>query len=133
MRLRNILRRLLAVTVLLALLAASTPVLADALSTANPAACCNTVYCPLHHNQSRSMKRDQSNCDLAGSPAEQGSSMRACDTSPHQATGIAPLTLAPPIAVFQEPTVQPAPISLAAFLPLVAGDPTTPPPRALLN
>ena len=79
------------------------------------------------------MKRDQSNCDLAGSHAEQGSSMRACDTSPHQATGIAPLTLAPPIAVFQEPTVQPAPISLAAFFPLVFSNPTTPPPRALLN
>jgi hypothetical protein len=133
MGIRKILRKLVAGTALLALLAASTPALADSLSLANPAACCNTVYCPLHHNQARSVKREQSNCDLAGNPAEKSSSMRACDDSPHQVTGTSPFTLAAPVAIFQEPAVQPAPIFMAAFFPSVCSNPTTPPPRALLS
>jgi hypothetical protein len=133
MRLRDILRKLLAVTALFALLAASTPALADSLSASAPAACCNTVYCPLHHNQGRGMKRDKGDCNSAGSPVRPDSSMRACDATPQQAMGNASFTLAAPLTIFHETTAQPAPVSLSAFAPFRVSIPSTPPPRMFPN
>jgi hypothetical protein len=50
---RGIPRKFLAVTALFALLAVTTPALADSLSASDLPACCKTSYCPLHHRQGR--------------------------------------------------------------------------------
>jgi hypothetical protein len=68
MRLIDIPRKLLAVGALLALLAATTPALAESLSASELPACCNTAYCPLHHRQGRDMQKDKSNCSAHGMP-----------------------------------------------------------------
>ena len=131
MRPRNIPRKLLAVAALFALLTASTPALAESLSTSNSPACCNTVYCPVHHRQARDMQKDKSNCGAHGKTAEADCSIRACDATPNQAVGTAPFVLVPPITIFYEATAQTAPLSLSAFLPFVVSLPSTPPPRTL--
>jgi hypothetical protein len=133
MSLKDIPRKLLAVAALLALLAASTPALAESLSASNSPACCNTAYCPVHHRQSRDMQKDKTNCDTAGHPARTDCSMRACDASPSQAVGTAQFTLAAPIAISYEATVQAAPLSLSSFVPFVVSLPSTPPPRTFLS
>jgi hypothetical protein len=133
MNLKDIPRKLLAVAALLALLAASTPALADSLSASDSSACCNTAYCPVHHRQSRDMQKDKSNCDSAGHPARTDCSMRACDAPPNQAVGTTLFTLAPPITISYEATVQAAPLPLSSFVPFVFSLPSTPPPRTFLS
>jgi hypothetical protein len=131
MKLGDISRKLLAITALFTLLAANTPALADSLSAANPAACCNTVYCPLHHSQARNMRKDNANCDTHGNTDAPDSSMRACDDTTHQAMGGASFTLTAPVTIFYETMTEPAPLSLATFSPIVVSLPSTPPPRTL--
>src|SRR6266705_6520214 len=128
MSLKDISRKLLAVAALFALLAASTPALAESLSASKLPVCCNTTYCPVHHRQNRNMQKDKSNCDTAGHPARSDCSMRACDASPSQAVGTAVFTLAAPITISYEATVQTAPLSLSSFVPFVFSFPSTPPP-----
>jgi hypothetical protein len=129
MSLKDIPRKLLAVAALLALLAASTPALAESLSAADSPACCNTAYCPVHHRQSRDMQKDKTNCDTAGHPTRTDCSMRACDASPNQAVGTALFTLAAPVTISYQATVQAAPLSMSSFVPFVVSLPATPPPR----
>jgi hypothetical protein len=129
MRLKDIPRKLLAVATLFALLAASTPALAESLSASDLAACCNTSYCPVHHRQSRDMQKDKSNCDAHRKSGAEGCSMRACDATPNQAVGSVPFTLAAPITIFYEVTAQPAPLSSSGFFPFMVSLPITPPPR----
>lgn len=131
MKLRDISRKLLAVTALFALLAASTPALADSLSATDPASCCNTVYCPLHHSQGKNMQKDKSNCDSHGKTGAADSSMRACDDTAHQVMADASFTLTAPATIFYETMTEPAPLSLADFFPFVVSLPSTPPPRTL--
>jgi hypothetical protein len=131
MTLKDISRKLLAVAALFALLAASTPALAESLSAPNSPACCHTAYCPVHHGQSRDMQKDKSNCETAGHPARTDCSMRACDATPNQAVGTALFTLAAHITISYQATVQAAPLSLSGFAPFVVNLPSTPPPRTL--
>jgi hypothetical protein len=131
MTLREIARKLLAVAALFALLAASTPALAEALSASDSPTCCNTAYCPVHHRQGRDMQKDKSNCDAQGKTRGADCSMRACDPTPNQAVGTAPFTLAAPITIFYEATAQAVPLSLSGFVPFVVSLPSTPPPRIL--
>lgn len=131
MKLRDISRKLLAVTSFLTLLAASTPAFAESLSASASPACCNTAYCPVHHRQVREMQKDKSNCDAHGKPGAPDCSMRACDPAPTQAVGTTSFTLAAPITIFYESTAQPAPLSFSAFVPYVFSLPSTPPPRLL--
>jgi hypothetical protein len=131
MKLRDISRKLLAVTALFALLAANTPALAESLSAANPAACCDTVYCPLHHSQGRNMQKDKANCDSHGKTGATDSSMRSCDDTAHQVIGDAPFALTAPVTIFYETMTEAAPHSLASFFPFVVSLPSTPPPRTL--
>src|ERR1700730_8699449 len=126
---RNISRKLVAVAALLALLAASTPALAEALSASDLPACCNTTYCPVHHRQGRNMQKDKSNCGAHGKSAMADCSMRACDATPNQAVGTTPFMLAAPVTIFYEATAQAAPLSLSGFVPFVVSLPSTPPPR----
>jgi hypothetical protein len=114
---------------LLALLAATTPALAESLSGSDSPACCNTAYCPVHHRQGREMQKDKSNCDAHGNAGATDCSMRACDPAPNQAVGTAPFALAAPIAIFYEATAQDAPLSFSGFVPYVFSLPSTPPPR----
>ncbi len=129
MSLRNIARKLLAVAALLALLAASTPALAESLSASDALACCNTAYCPVHHRQGRDLQKDKSNCDAQGNPMRTDCSMRACDSTPNQAVGTAPFVLTAPAVLFFDATVQTAPLSSSRFFPFVVSRPSTPPPR----
>ena len=131
MRLWDIPRRLVAVAAIFALLVATTPALAESLSASNLPVCCNTAYCPVHHRQGRDVQKDKSNCDTAGHPARTDCSMRACDATPNQAVGTALFTLAAPITISHEATVQAAPLSVSGFFPFVVSLPTTPPPRIL--
>jgi hypothetical protein len=131
MRLWDIPRRLVAVAAIFALLVATTPALAESLSASNLPTCCNTAYCPVHHRQGRDLQKDKTNCDTAGHPARTDCSMRACDATPNQAVGTALFTLAAPITISHEATVQAAPLSASGFFPLVISLPATPPPRTL--
>src|ERR1700736_2512531 len=119
MRPSGIPRKLLAVAALFALLAATTPALAESLSASDSLACCNTTYCPVHHRQGRDMQKDKSNCGAHGKPAMADCSMRACDAVPNQAMGTAPFVLAAPARIFYEATTQAAPLSFSAFVPYV--------------
>jgi hypothetical protein len=131
MTLKDISRKLLAVAALFALLVASTPALAESFSASNSPACCNTAYCPIHHRQSRDMQKDKNNCDTAGHPVRTNCSIRACDVSRNQAVGTTLFTLAAPITISYQATVQAAPFSLSGFAPFVVSLPSTPPPRIL--
>jgi hypothetical protein len=133
MNLRNMARKLLAATALLALVTASMPALAESLSASDSPACCNTSYCPVHHRQGRDIQKDRSNCDTAGKPALPDCSMRACDPAPNQAVGTAPFVLIAPAAIFYEATAQAAPLTLSLFFPFALSIPSTPPPRTLLS
>ncbi len=130
MSLKDIPRKLLAVAALFALLAASTPALAESLSASDSPACCNTAYCPVHHRHGRDIQKDKSDCDARGKAASD-CSMRACDATPNQAAGTVPFILAAPFAIFYEATTQAAPLSLSTFIPFVVSLPSTPPPRTL--
>ena len=131
MRPNNIPRRLLAVAALFALLAASTPALAESFSSSDSPACCKTAYCPVHHRQVRDMQKDKSNCGAQGKTAGADCSMRACDATPNQAVGTAPFILAAPVTIFYETAVQAAPLSSSQFFPFAVSIPSTPPPRTL--
>lgn len=131
MKLRDIPRKLLAVAALLALLAASTPALAESLSASDLPACCNAAYCPMHRRQVRDMQTDKSDCGAHGKAGSADCSMRACDPAPKLAVGTALFTLAAPITISYEATVQAAPLWLSSFVPFVASLPSTPPPRTL--
>ena len=131
MKLRDIPRKLLAVVALLTLLAASTPAFAESLSASESPICCNTAYCPVHHRQGRDLQKDKSNCDAQGKTGASDCSMRACDPAPNQAVGTTSFTLAAPITILHEATVQAAPLSFSAFVPYVLSLPSTPPPRLL--
>lgn len=129
MKLIDVPRKLLAVAVLLALLAATTPALAESLTASDLPACCNTAFCPLHHSQGGDMQKDKSDCDGHGKAGAANCSMRACDPALNQAVGTALFTLAAPITISYEATVQAAPLSLSSLVPYVASLPSTPPPR----
>src|SRR5450759_2926659 len=129
MKLRDIARRLTAVLTFFALLTASVPALAESLAASESPACCNTVYCPVHHRQVRDIQKDRNNCDAAGKPRQTDCSMRAGDSTANQAVGTAPFVLVAPVAILYEATVQAALLSLPRFFPFTVSTPSTPPPR----
>src|SRR5260370_7213152 len=83
MRLKDIPRKLLAVVALFALLAASTPALAESLSASDSLVCCKTAYCPVHHRQVRDMPNDKSNCHPQTNPPPSHSSIPPCNPPPN--------------------------------------------------
>jgi hypothetical protein len=99
MKLRDISRKLLAVAALLALLAATTPALAESLSASDLPACCNTTYCSVHHRQGHDMHKDKGDCSADGKTGAADCSMRACDPAPNQAVGTGLFTLAAPVTI----------------------------------
>ena len=131
MKLWQVAKRFLIAASLFALLTASVPGLAESLSTSNLPACCNSVYCPMHHRQVRDLDQDKNNCGAQGQRDGNDCSMRACDTSPNIALGTAPFVLAAPVEISYLMNSEPAPIQISGFLPFHLNVPSTPPPRTL--
>ena len=128
---RQMARKIQAVAALIALLFASYPALAESLAHPDLPACCNTVYCPLHHHQVRDLEQDKSKCDSRGNPAPKDCSMRACDTAPQAAVGTAVYLLVTPPAIRYAAHAEPAQFPTAQHFPFTVRFPLTPPPRAL--
>jgi hypothetical protein len=125
------LRKFLAILALSTLLLASLPALAESLSASELPACCNTVYCPLHHRQGGNLQQDKGNCDAQGHSAGNGYSMRACDTPPNPVAGTALFVLVAPVAIAYRAIAEPAPIHVSLSFPIHLNLPSTPPPRTL--
>ncbi len=130
MKLRQFGRKLQAVAALIALLTASVPALAESLSASSLPACCNSVYCPMHHRQGHQPQGDKSNCDSQSSSSG-NECICACDTTPNPIVGATPFVLMAPLAMRSPAGVWPAQIQGARFAPFVVSIPLTPPPRTL--
>jgi hypothetical protein len=122
-------RKVAAIAALLALLLPGVSALAQTLSAADLPACCNTVYCPVHHRQVRNLQKDKSNCDALGIPGRSDCSMRACDAAPNSVVGTAAFVLVTPIALRGPGIAESAPALASQFFPYVATIPLIPPPR----
>jgi hypothetical protein len=131
MKLRQIARKFQAVAALFALLATSVAGLAESLAASNLPACCNTVYCPVHHREAQELQKDKSKCDAQGHPAGNDCSMRACDTTPSPVVGTAPFVLVAPLTMRSPASAESARIQAPQFFPFIASIPLTPPPRTL--
>jgi len=125
MQLRKITRKLQAVAALLALLLASVPTLADAFSSADMPACCNSMDCPMRPGQICGSQKHAS--DYAG--MGNGCSMCSCDMSPKPILEIAPFVLAIPLAIHSQMIAEPAPAFVPGFLFSRGSVPSIPPPR----
>ena len=130
-KLREIVRRLVATAALLALLLPGFSSVAESLSAANLSACCNTIYCPLHHRQMSDLQRDKQNCDSLGDPGQKACSMRACDAAPNPAVGTAAFVLVTPFALRGPAIAEAAPALASQFFLYITAIPLTPPPRTL--
>ena len=128
-QLREAVRKFAAIAALLALLLPGVSALAGTLSAADLPACCNTVYCPLHHRQMSDLQSDKSNCDAAGMPGHNDCSMRACDAAPIPMVGTTVIVLVTPVALRGPAAAEVATIPRSQFPPYVAVVPLTPPPR----
>lgn len=128
---RQMLRKFLAILSLTALILAALPALAESFSASNLPACCNTMYCPLHHRQGGNLQQDKSICGALGNAAGNDCSMRACDMTPNPAVGTALFVLATPMAIAYRTSAEPAPIQVSDFFPFHLNLPSTPPPRTL--
>ena len=101
--------------------------LAESLSAADLPACCNTIYCPLHHRQMSDLQRDKSNCDAMGIPGQNDCSMRACDAAPNPIVGTAAFVLVVPVALRGPAVAEAAPAPVSRVLPLRCHDPLNTP------
>jgi hypothetical protein len=128
-KLREIVRKLVATVALLALLLPIFSSVAESLSAANLPACCNTIYCPLHHRQMSDLQRDKQNCDSLGDPVQKDCSMRACDAAPNPVVGTTVFILAVPVVLRGPAVAEAAPALASQFFPYVTAIPLTPPPR----
>ena len=132
-KLQEFIRKFAVIAALLALLLPGVSALAETISAGNLPACCNTVYCPLHHRQMTDLQRDKTNCGVTGATGQHDCSMRACDAAPNPAVGTAQFVLVTPVAL-RRPSVAEAILLLAAQIsPSVFTIPSTPPPRTLLS
>lgn len=128
---RKALRKIAATAALLALLAPGVSTLAETLSASDLPACCNTIYCPVHHRQMRDLQKDKADCGAMAASGQNGCSLRACDAAPNLAAGISVFVLTVPVAL-RSPVLAEGALPLAArnFFSLPAV-PLVPPPRTL--
>jgi hypothetical protein len=131
MSLREMARKFQAVAALFALLATGVPSLAESLTASTLPACCNTVYCPVHHRQIHEVQQDRTNCDALGSAGLNECSMRACDTTTLPVVGTSLFVLVTPLAMRSPTSAEPAQAQAPRFYPFSVSIPLTPPPRAL--
>jgi hypothetical protein len=132
-KVRKIIRKLAAITGLLALLLPGFAVLVTALSAADVLACCNTAYCPLHHRQAPDSQNEKSDCDAARNPGMVKSSMRACDAAPAMTVAMAPFVLATPAALRTPSGAGAVTFTIAVVFRGFTAVPLSPPPRALAS
>jgi hypothetical protein len=129
---RNDVRKVAAIAALVALLLPCIAGLASTLSAAELPACCNTIYCPLHHRQMSELQKDKSDCNAMG-VGNKDCSMRACDAAPNPIVGTVVFILSIPAAL-RGPAVAEAALAQASkFFPYVSAIPVTPPPRTFLS
>lgn len=127
---RKAIRKVAALAALLALLLSCVSVLAETIS-ARDLACCNTVFCPMHHHQTQNVRKDKSDCGAMSVPGQNGYSVRACDTAPNPAVGTAVFVLTAPVALCGPALAENArPLVNHHFLS-AATAPLIPPPRTL--
>jgi hypothetical protein len=132
MSLKHISRRILAAVMLVALLVATTPALALALSlqdSQNSMDCCKDGLCPMHQHKSDG----EPLCGSNGSSTPIETSMRACDSTPNLALGIVPFVLIAPMPVGAVTLSIEVQVSRTSDVQPVVSTPPTPPPRALLS
>ncbi len=128
-QLREILRKLAALAALLALLLPGISALAETLSASDLPACCNTVYCPVHHRQMSALQKDKSDCGAMGTFGQNDCSMRACDAAPNPIVATSAFVLVRPVTLRGPAVADAAPSLASQFFPYVATIPSTPPPR----
>jgi len=131
MKLRQIARKFQALAALFALLATGFAGLAESLTASDLPACCNTMYCPVHHRQAQEQQKDMSKCGAQDHPAGNDCSMRACDPMPNPVVGTAPFLLVAPLIMRNPASEETARIQAPQFFPSIASIPLTPPPRTL--
>jgi hypothetical protein len=129
LKLREVARKFATVAALLALLLPGVSALAETLSATELPACCNTVYCPLHHRQKQSLEQDKSNCDSTRGRGNDGCSMRACDAPSRPVVGNSAFLLASPVALRGPAFAETAAAIAFEFSLHIPAIPLTPPPR----
>ena len=132
-QLREAVRKFAAIAALVALLLPCVSALAETLSAADLPACCNTMYCPLHHRQSNDPQKDKGLCNAMGTGGRNDCSMRACDAPTNPIAGTAAFVLVAPIALRLPFVTEAAPASAFEFFSFLASIPLTPPPRTSLS
>lgn len=129
---RNNVSKLAAIAALVALLLPGVAGLAGTLSAAELPACCNTIYCPLHHRQMSQLQKDKSDCD-AMSTGNRDCSLRACDAAPNPIVGTTAFILVIPVSLRGPAVAEAASAQVSQFFPYVSAIPVTPPPRNFLS
>jgi hypothetical protein len=124
-------RKFGAVAAILALLLPGVSVFAEALSSAELPACCNTFYCPVHHRQARNLQKDKSDCGSTGNSGNGDCSMRACDVAQSPAVGTPSFVLVAPVTLSVPAAVEFVLATVALFSPSTVVIPLTPPPRII--
>lgn len=127
------LRKFAAIVALLALILPIVSTLAGTISAADLPVCCNTNYCPLHHNGRSDSHKDNPDCPGKNMPGQSSSSVRACDPAPNPIVGTALFVLVAPLVLRAPADDEAAYVvpshSFASFLAI----PLTPPPRVVQN
>jgi len=129
--LKRIVRKLAAITAVLALLLSGVSAIAETLSAADLPACCNTSFCPLHHRQGRNHQKDKGDCAGMGAPGQNNCSMNGCDTATKPIVGTASFLLVAPYTIHGLILAESAPAARSRFLAYITSGPLTPPPRTL--
>jgi hypothetical protein len=130
---RGVLRKFGAVAALLALLSPIVFALAGTIAAADLPACCNTNYCPLHHNGRSNSQKDSPDCPGKNMPGQSSSTIRSCDPAPNAIVGTPLFVLVTPLAL-RVPAADEAAYALPSrSFASFAAIPLTPPPRAVQN
>jgi hypothetical protein len=126
----DISRKILAAVMLVALLIATTPALALALSPQDSQSlmdCCKDGLCPMHQHKSNG---ETNECSPNSQSSPTQSSMRACDPAPNFALGMAVFVLAAPVGIGIAAPMSALPVARISVSPIIVSTPPSPPPRA---
>ncbi len=128
---RGLLRKLAALLALVALLLPVLSTFAAMISAAGLPVCCNTNYCPLHHNSGSNSQKSGPDCPGKNMPGQSSSSVRACDSAPNPIVGTAPFVLVSPVVLRAPIVVEKANVVPSQSVTSFVAIPLTPPPRAV--
>jgi hypothetical protein len=128
MKLEQILRKFTAVMAVIGLLLISMPTLAEALAVPELPSCCNSIYCPMRHQNAHAPRGI---CNMQTHAAGNDCSMQACNMPANSAVGTALFVLVVPVTISSQTIAEPAPLLASLFFPFHLQNPSIPPPRAL--